>query len=332
MTTRSQHAGSLIVQRFIKIRTTLGLGLAALALCQAVSPVFAGDFPGPILYTYDQPDPASLDGVTGEAIVNADSTIESVLAQWRPDQNTFVFDVTFLSGDVNPDRHYFTPESTLPTGFSLVVNNGPEPKMHVGELAVLYFEAEDLLTGGPDAPTLSAYAYNGANSATSYRFSDFRDESSEPDFIASSRSTLNPLTLASVVEDTPQGDRIERRFRIEVDATPIVNHTPSQDPFSYNPDDRGPLTWTGIGFDYGVGIWFHPFNDINPEYYESSEFGDLEGALTTGEDGNGWSVVRKNHGFFDISDQLAVATPIPEPAVALIALAGLPLLTRRRTR
>lgn len=256
------------------------------------------------------------------AISGTSATIDEVFAQWDENTNQFTWSALYSADSV----------ADLPTGFTLVVNDGPMPKGHLGELAVLYFEAEEQLAGNLLAPsTLSAYAYNGGSSASAHRTSDFADVQSltpdAPDQIATSRNgSLN--IIDSELQDFEDAGRQNRLMRIVFDATPINNHVPLQ-PSIDTMDDDAPLTWTGIRFAETIGIWFHPFNNINPEYFEGGpEDGFLKHGVAGATVNEGWQVVRDNYGFFDVDNLQAEL--VPEPASALLLLAGASMLARRR--
>ncbi|MBB6431204.1 PEP-CTERM sorting domain-containing protein [Algisphaera agarilytica] len=252
------------------------------------------------------------------AISETTAIIESIYTSFDDSNNQFVWEAVY-SGDSVSD---------LPTGFTLVVNDGPMPKTHLGNLAVLYFEAEELIetNGATGTPTLTAYAYNGGSSASAHRTSDFRDVQSPtpaaPDQIVSS---INGFAFNSTLNDFDDAGKKKRLMRIELDATDINNHTPLQSPFDVM--DNQPLTWQGIGFAQMIGIWFHPFNNINPDYIENGpEAGFLEHGVAGPTVNQGWQVVRNNYGFFDVDGLQA----IPEPATGLLLLVGAAALRRRR--
>ncbi|MEM9913555.1 MAG: PEP-CTERM sorting domain-containing protein [Planctomycetota bacterium] len=255
------------------------------------------------------------------AISGTDATIDEVFAQW--DENTKYFTWSAL--------YSATDAADLPTGFTLVVNDGPMPKGHLGELAVVYFEAEELYESDFNSGdiNLTTYAYNGGSSASAHRTSDFRDVQSQtpaaPDQIA---STLNNDFTSTdfTLSDGEDNGRKTRFVEVKFDATPILDHVPLQ-PSIDTMDNDAPLTWTGIQFAQMIGIWFHPFNNINPEY-------DANGFLEFGVAGptvnEGWQVVRNNYGFFDVDNLQAVK--VPEPASAMLLMAGTAALGFRRRR
>src|SRR5690606_41362588 len=68
-----------------------------------------------------------------------------------------------------------------PDGSTLALNNGPNPKGHAGELALLYFDASR------STPVLTAYGYNGQNSVTTFYDGSHSNGTQFPDLIDSSR-------------------------------------------------------------------------------------------------------------------------------------------------
>ncbi len=277
------------------------------------------------------------DNVGTPAISGTTATIDSVFAFYDEAINAFRWDATY-SADRLAD---------LPTGFTLVVNDGPMPKTHLGSLAVLYFEAEEAIAGltpgnqianigtGTAGGGLSAYAYNGGSSASAHRTSDYRDVQSvtpdAPDQIASSKN--GSLDYFATILDSESNGRVIREMRVVIsDLAPIRNHTPSQP--SLDVMNNVPLTWTGIGFAEEIGIWFHPFNNINAEYIEGGpEDGFLKHGVVGATVNDGWQVNRDNYGFFDVDNldsTLKDGQPIPEPASALLLLAGAVVFGRRQ--
>ncbi|MEO0514631.1 MAG: PEP-CTERM sorting domain-containing protein [Planctomycetota bacterium] len=320
------------------------LSLAALAAAAsftafALTPTAASAGGMPHTFTYINND------VGTPAISGSSSVIQVVRTSFSEIDNSMSWFAQFEADSLEE----------LPTGFTLVVNDGPAPKTHLGELAVLYFEAEEKIASLADSAFantfsgdtdsgLTAYAYNGGSSASAHRTSNFQDVQSAtpdaPDQIASSRN--NTLDYVGVINQYRlTNGKFIRVISVDFDATPILNHTPLQPSLDFM-DDR-PLTWTGIGFAETIGIWFHPFNNINAEYIEG---GDEDGFLKHGIGGfaqhgigdpnsvqDGWQVVNNNYGFFDVDDldaTLKDGQPIPEPASALLLLAGASVLARRR--
>ena len=219
----------------------------------------------------------------------------------------FTWDVTFTPG----------PGGAQATGYSLVVNDGPEPKGREGNLAVLYFDAET----DPAAPIVTAYAYNGADSATSFRYSNFENTAADgndtPDAIVSSLNDAFVETAS--VTDHADGTRT---FRLALDASGINAHDPLLTPTDRMNGDA-PLTWRGLEFANRIGVWFHPYHNIEPVYDDAGFiFADTDAFSALG-----WRV-GGNYGFLDAAD--LEARVVPEPAgLALLSFGGLTLLRRR---
>jgi hypothetical protein len=157
----------------------------------------------------------------------AGGTISAVNSTFDTASKVFTWDVSFsdgVSGNTN--------------GYWLVVNDGPNPKSHDRELAIMYFDATSLA-----APKVSIYRYNGANSNNSF--------SSPGDLLAS--SSVETSGIAASVSDS--GDT--RTMRLMVDATSINSRYGAANGF---PD------WEGIAFDDRIGMWFHPIRNAHFGY------------------------------------------------------------------
>lgn len=129
--------------------------------------------------------------------------LDTITSTYDDASSQFTWNTTFNSSTSGVD------------GFWLVVNNGPNPKSSdVNELAIMY---GDLTTN-----TLTTYAYNGQNSATSY--------SNPGIFLQSDSITSNASGFS---------------FNIDVSA---IN--------SWSAPETSP-GYSGIAFDDNIGIWFH---------------------------------------------------------------------------
>ncbi len=236
--------------------------------------------------------------------------------------NNVVGDLEFVDSTYNPDTQKFTwvagynqsPDGKLPEGFVLAVNDGPMPKHLTGYLAAFYFDATN-----PAAPVVSAYAYNGENSATSFDYGTFEwsqdpgtgewsPPTDAPDPIA---STLNPATAgfvtASSVSDSDA--RADRVFTLEIDAAYINAHSPLY-------PNTGP-GYLGVAYDTGIGVWLHPFVDFDAQY-------NGDGYLDQ------WNFNRDTYGWFDFTEGTAEERDVPEPATILLVAAPLLAFARRR--
>ncbi len=107
----------------------------------------------------------------------------------------------------------------LPSAGWLVVSDGPNPKSHVNEYAIMYL---DHASGD-----VTAYVYNGLNSANSYQ---------------DAAGYLGTFSNAITVSTLGNGNQ---QVSLSLDATGINN--------AFNTPD-----WDGISFDKGLGYWYHP--------------------------------------------------------------------------
>ena len=280
-------------------------GAAALALAGLAGPASAE------IFQFTDNDPVEF--VQGFSEIDLDSLTTTYDTVTRE----FTWSATF-----SPSTDPSVPDSrSLPTGFVLVVNDGPEPRKHVGELAAIYFDAAT----DPSDPIISAYAYNGATSATSYRQGigpNVRPNTvgnQPPDRIASELDPSSPQFVNSAaLTDNADGTRT---LSMSLDATVIQNHTPLYNSYDY--DSNTALSWYGIGFAEQVGIWFHPY--IAAANYDAS--GYLVPELN-GRD-SGWNEARTDVGYYDVFGQPTDVVPEPGTIAMLLGLGGL-AATRRR--
>lgn len=184
-------------------------------------------------------------------------------------------------------------------GFTLALNNGPNPKGHAGELALVYFDATDV-----ENVRVSSYAYNGMNTQTSYRDGSPLSgiQSADVIFGVAPIEGAAPSVLHASVTDQDGG----RFMRLVLDTTGINTHTPTY------PGSGGAEEWYGMGFDTGLGVWLHPVTSLATEYGE-------DGALSFWSGRQGWL-------------DGANYTAIPTPGVAMAGLVGLGFSTGRRRR
>lgn len=188
-------------------------------------------------------------------------------------------------------------------GLWVALNDGPNPKGHAGELALLYF--------GKDSNTnqlvLSAYAYNGVNGNNSFIDGNGQVGGNQtPDFITSSLINAGLLLDAKII-DLPGG---MREVSFKINATSIQNH---------NPMYPGSTPWTGVAFDDNVGIWLHPTKGSKFTYNSGS------GKLT--------SYSFKDQGWYD-ANFIPGENVIPAPmaaATGMVGMLGLAASRRRRT-
>ncbi len=237
--------------------------------------------------TYEN-GPASMPGGSIESI---NSTFDSVTKR-------LTFDVFFRGTTAAPN----TP---LTSGFWLVLDNGPNPKNHAGELAILYFDAATL-----SSPKLTVYGYNGQNSSNSWQDGAADQAGNQtPDLIKGAYEASSFIN-SILAENVTIAGLNYRHMKFDIDATAIVGHTPLY-------PETGP--WYGTGFDSHLGIWFHALDSLNATYENTgpNKRGKLTGLAPSGEtwlDGANFSTYI-----------------IPAPAsVALLGLGGLVGLRRRR--
>ncbi|HMN41609.1 MAG TPA: MYXO-CTERM sorting domain-containing protein [Phycisphaerales bacterium] len=233
------------------------------------------------------PGPSSMPGGT---VASINSTFDSVTKR-------LTFDVFFRGSTASPN-------SNITSGFWLVLNDGPNPKTHAGELAILYFDAATL-----SAPKLSVYGYNGLNNNSSWQ-DGAADQSGNqtPDLIKGIYETSYINSI--LAESTTIAGLNYRHMKFDIDASDLVSHTPLY------PED-GP--WHGTGFDDQLGIWFHALDSFNASYESSG--GGRRGKIT--------SLSTSGETYFDGSNITTFIIPTPSSA-ALLGLGGLVALRRRR--
>ena len=227
---------------------------------------------------------ADVDGTSGLNMNGGE--FESIHAQFDSDTDRFLWQVTFAN--------------QITDGYTLAVNNGPNPKGHAGELALIYFDASG------NNVRVSGYAYNGLNSFTSYYDGAPQGGVQSPDMIFAS----NPLGNASLVlQASVQDVGSKRVMTLEMDASSINGHMPA------SPGPEGPSEWTGVAFDEMLGLWMHPLKGMQTQY-------DQDGALThLSYDRQGW---------FDGNNFETTVVPAPG-AIALLGLGGVIAGRRRRS-
>lgn len=234
--------------------------------------------------------------------------------------NNEVGDLAFVESMYNANTGKFdwkvgfntNGDGELPEGFVLAVNDGPVPKGHTGYLTALYFDATD-----PNNPIVTAYGYNGDNSATSHQYgtpnwvydagSDtWSPPTDAPDRIASSLNAATSAFLNSATVDT-SGSEADVVFSLSIDSNILNSHTPLY-------PNTGP-GYLGIAYSTSIGVWQHPFVDFNAQY-------NGDGYLTS------WEFDQSTYGWFDFTGGTAIE--VPEPVAALLAPAALFLLRRRQ--
>lgn len=177
-------------------------------------------------------------------------------------------------------------------GFTLALNDGPNPKGDAGELALLYFDATNM-----SDVKISAYGYNGQNDQSSYRDGSPLSGTQNPDRISTNALGLESAFISASAVDNGAG----RTFSFTLDASAIN---------SYAPEYAGSEPWGGIHFGQLIGYWFHPVRNLTTAY-------DVNGYLTDWNGRQGW-----------LDGANKVTTPTPG-AIGALAVAGL-LSSRRR--
>ena len=228
-------------------------------------------------------------------------TVESINSTFDSGNNHLTYDVLF-SGANN------TASPLVTNGFWLVLDNGPIPRTHAGELAIFYFDASRVFAGTAATPTLTAYGYNGQNANNSWTDGNNDGVPDGGDLIKGAFET-GFISSISAGTQTIAGQTY-RRLRFDINATDLISHVPLF--------PVAGTTWKGTGFDQHLGIWFHPAQIFNASYESSG--GGHRGAIT--------SLTTAQEGFLDGSN---FTTMIPAPGgVALLGLGGLSTLRRRR--
>ena len=224
-------------------------------------------------------------------------TVESINSSFNSVTKRLTFDVLF-SGANN------TASPLVTNGFWLVVDNGPNPKTHSGELAIFYFDASRVFAGTASGPTLTTYGYNGVNANTSWRDGNGDGTTDGGDLIkgANETSYINNTTAGT----TTIAGQTYRRLTFDINAADIITHVPTYPVSGTN--------WYGTGFDNSLGIWFHPAQIFNASYASGGR-----GAVT--------ALSTASEGWLDG----AYFNTIPGPAsVALLGMGGLLAARRRR--
>lgn len=158
-----------------------------------------------------------------------------------------------LSTTYNETNNVFRWEATysnqITEGFTLAINDGPNPKGIRGELSLLYFDAS-----GSDV-NVSAYEYSGNNDSRSWQSPGvLLNKSGDANFIRTATST-----------DNANGTRT---FVLEMDATAINAYYTTAD-------------WEGVAFGEKIGLWFHSFKNLSTSY-------NSDGTLASWSGTDGW--------------------------------------------
>lgn len=249
------------------VKTILGVVGACIAASSASGAAFQWD--------WNVGDPGDY------GVNNNGGAFESIHAEYDPSSKHFTWSVTF--------------SNQVTKGFTLAVNNGPNPKAHPGQLALLYVDANNLSN-----LKLTAYGYNGKNDASSWKDGNGPVAGDQtPDLI---RDHNDPDWIVSTSGVDAGG---KRTLSFTIDATAINSHDPM-----YPDPDNDP--WIGMQFNDLLGVWMHPYKTFSTSYYSSGKIKSFS---------------PKNEGWFDGSNFETVPTP---GAAALAGLGMLSMGVRRR--
>ena len=225
--------------------------------------------------------------------------IQSIRAEFNPTTNRFLWDVTMN-----------TSVGGQTVGYWLAISPGPNPKGHAGELALIYFDASNIVDETSVTPRVTVYNYNGINGASSYMDGSPDAGVQTPDRIWSSLSTAGTSPVSQMYASD---SGTTRRFYLEMDASIIQNHVPLY------PSAQGD-EWTGVAFAEKIGIWFHPVRGLNAQYGTDPSLASYNWLTNWTIQGQSW-----------LDSQNFNTQLIPAPgSIALLAISGLVGLRRRR--
>ncbi|MBE9060945.1 PEP-CTERM sorting domain-containing protein [cf. Phormidesmis sp. LEGE 11477] len=133
----------------------------------------------------------------------------------------------------------------LADGAWLVLSDGPNPKNHLNEYAIMYLDSLE--------EKVSIYNYDGNNNANSYKGGTY---------------------LGSVDLDVDDSVADEVTFSFDLDATNINSYSDPNSDWS---------NWEGVTFGKEIGIWFHSVAGLDADYDSNGKllsFGTLKGGKT----------------------------------------------------
>ncbi len=266
----------------------------------------------------------TIEGNYGTLVINTNGDYTYTANNQAGDQTIYNYNIdnppgSAAAGDiknVNTQYNDATKELTFSVtiepsadGFTLALNDGPNPKGHGGEMALFYFDASNAGT-----PVVTAYNYNGQNIQTSWKDGSGQAGTQAPDQILS--SLLNSNAFGSITSTTDSnGNKI---FSFTVDASILQNH---------NPTYGNAADWTGAEFGEEVGIWLHPVNeletdyangyltqwDINSQSYYDTSFKDTMVTTIDGGKDNFTYTIKDADGDISSADLCVKATPVSIP-------------------
>ncbi|MDX9912692.1 MAG: hypothetical protein RBS39_12755 [Phycisphaerales bacterium] len=221
----------------------------------------------------------------GDAPVSDDGgTFESVRSTYNTINGLLTWEATF--------------SNQVTQGFTLAINDGPNPKGIAGELALVYFDGRNTAS-----PTISIYGYNGENTQTSYRDGSPAGGTQAPDRIMTTLVAGGPRYSPGIIANPVVDAGGKRTLSFSIDTTDLNNHMPLYPSM--------PNEWTGMQYGDEIGVWFHPVRNLSASY--------SDGFLSNWGGTQGW-----------LDGEHFTTTPAPG-ATGLLAMGGL-VATRRRRR
>lgn len=216
-------------------------------------------------------------------VSNNGGVFESIHAEYNTSNERLMWAITF--------------SNQVTDGYTLALNDGPNPKGHAGELGLVYFDATDISN-----VRVTTYAYNGQNTQLSYVDGSPAVGTQAPDVVFASGAGRD--RHPSVIQATAQDAGGKRVLTLEMDASFVNDHVPTY------PGPGGVDDWFGIGFGEKLGVWLHPVKNLSTAYND-------DGSLSHWGGSQGW---------LDGSNFDTVPTP---GALAILAVGG-GLVSRRR--
>lgn len=224
------------------------------------------------------------------AISNAGGAYSKVRSTYDTVTQRLTFSVTF--GD------------RVTKGFALALRGGSSINGTASEVAMLYFDACSMAS-----PKISVYAYNGANSISSWKDGDGNTPGNQtPDRIVSSGTS--GFVNSATARDIDGG----REMTFDINVATINSHVPMYG--SARP-------WRGLRFGQNASIWMHQLGALTTTYGSA---GPVNGYLTDWTMGGAGYFVGNN--FYASASGVV---PLPRAAwVGLAGLAGAYVIGRRR--